>query len=133
MGKSRLKAESDVVIECKLEVCPDCDADLRDAEQKVVGRSQVVEIPPIQPVVIEAQRYGCVCPVCGKEQSAPAYAGRYPDGMESERVFGRRLGALVTYLHEVHHISYTRLQAVLGILFGLVISQQMAEVEYGRR
>ena len=96
LGKSRLKAESDVGIERKLEVCPDCGADLRDVEQKVVGRSQVVEISPIQPVVIEAQIYGCVCPVCGKEQSAD-----YPDVMESGRVFARLLGALATYLHEV--------------------------------
>jgi len=116
-GRSRVRVEPDVLIECRLEVCVDCGADLRDVEQKVVGKSQVVEIPPVQPVIIEAQRYGCTCPKCGREQSAD-----YPDGMESERVFGCRLTSLVTYLHEMHHISYTRLQAVLRILFGLSIS-----------
>ena len=117
VGKSRVRVEPDVFIECKLDTCPDCGANLQDVEQKAVGRSQVVEIPPVRPVVIEAQRYGCICPDCGREQSAD-----YPDGMESERVFGCRLTALVTYLHEIHHISYVRLQTVLGILFGLTVS-----------
>ena len=117
VGKGRVRVEPDVFIECKLDTCPDCGADLQDVEQKVVGSSQVVEIPPVQPVVIEAQRYGCTCPDCGREQAAD-----YPDGMESERVFGCRLTALVTYLHEIHHMSYARLQTVLGILFGLTVS-----------
>lgn len=117
VGKSRVRVDPDVFIECKLDTCPDCGADLQYVEQKVVGSSQVVEIPPIQPVVIEARRYGCTCPDCGREQSAD-----YPDGMESERVFGCRLTALVTYLHEIHHMSYVRLQTVLGIVFGLTVS-----------
>ena len=117
MGKGRVRTEPDVCIECKLEVCADCGADLRNVEQRVVGSSQVVEIPPIQPVVIEAQRYGCTCPNCGKEQTAD-----YPDGIEPERVFGFRLESLVTYLHEIHHISYARLQTVVKNLFGLTIS-----------
>ena len=54
VGKSRVRAEPDVFIECKLDTCSDCGADLQDVEQKVVGSSQVVEIPPVQPVVIEA-------------------------------------------------------------------------------
>jgi transposase len=117
VGKSRVRTEPDVSIECKLEVCADCGADLQNVEQKIVGSSQVVEIPPIQPVVIEAQRYGCTCPNCGKEQTAD-----YPDGMEPERVFGSRLESLVTYLHEIHHMSYARLQVAVKILFGLTIS-----------
>lgn len=48
--------------------------------------------------------------------------GVYPPGMEAERVFGSRLEAMVTYLHEVHHLSYQRLQTVLQVLFGVRIS-----------
>lgn len=42
--------------------------------------------------------------------------------MEWERVFGRRIEALVTYLHEVHHLSYVRLQRVMQVVSGLIIS-----------
>ena len=116
-GKSRKRVEPDVVIECHVEQCAECGADLSDLPQCLLGSSQVVEIPPVEPVVIEARRYGCTCPHCGVRQSAA-----YPPGMESERVFGRRLEGMVTYLHEVHHLSYQRLQAVLKALFGLVVS-----------
>lgn len=116
-GKSRRRSKPDVVIECHLDSCPDCDADLSDTEQKLVGRSQVIEIPPVQPVVVEAERYGCRCPQCHRFQTAD-----YPAGMEPERVFGARLEVLVTYLHQIHHLSYLRLQKVLAVLFGLLIS-----------
>jgi transposase len=116
-GKSRQRNEPDVVIECHLDSCPDCGADLSETEQKLVGRSQVIEIPPVQPVVVEAKRYGCRCPQCHQFQTAA-----YPAGMEPERVFGARLEALVTYLHQIHHLSYLRLQKVLNVLFGLLIS-----------
>lgn len=117
VGVSRKRVEPDVMIECQVEQCADCGADLRCVPQRLLGRSQVVEIPPVEPVVVEAQRYGCICPQCGKTQS-----GVYPPGMEAERVFGSRLEAMVTYLHEVHHLSYQRLQTVLQVLFGVRVS-----------
>lgn len=116
-GQSRRRVKPDVVIECQLARCPDCGTDLTEAEQKLMGRSQVVEIPPVQPVVVEAERYGCQCPGCHTFQTAD-----YPPGMEPERVFGARLEAVVTYLHQIHHLSYARLQTVLMVVFGLVIS-----------
>jgi transposase len=116
-GTSRQRVAPEVVIECQVASCSECGAELTDAEQRLLGRSQVVEIPPVQPVVVEAERYGCTCPECGTWQAAD-----YPPGMEAERVFGGRLEAVVTYLHEVHHLSYARLQVVMQVLFGLLIS-----------
>jgi transposase len=116
-GTSRRRDEPNVVIECRVETCPDCGTELTQVEQQLVGSTQVIEIPPIEPVVVEARRYGCSCPECGAMQVAD-----YPAGMESARVFGRRLETIVTYLHEVHHLSYVRLQTVMRVLFGLVIS-----------
>jgi len=106
-----------VVIECHLDRCPDCGADLSETEQKLVGHSQVTEIPPIKPVVVEAERYGCRCPQCQQFQTAD-----YPAGLEPERVFGARLEALVTWLHQLQHLSYLRLQQVMHLLFGVLIS-----------
>lgn len=116
-GRSRKRVKPDVIIECKLDHCPDCGTALSEQDQHFLGRSQVIEIPPIEPVVVEAERYGCRCPECGRYHKA-----EYPSGLEPHRVFGRRLETIVTYLHHLHHLSYGRLQTVLAMLFGLTIS-----------
>lgn len=116
-GCSRERSEPDVLIECKVEACPDCGSDLSQVPHQELGRSQVIEIPPVEPVVVEAVRYGCQCPACGEDHEAA-----YPEGLEPKRVFGNRIETIVTYLHEVQHVSYKRLQVVLHVLFGLVIS-----------
>ena len=118
VGRSRSRQKPDVVIECRRKVCQGCGADLSQAGHKQVGSSQIVEIPPIKPVVIEARRYEVECPLCGKKQAAD-----YPAGLESERVFGPHLEALISYLHQVHHLSYERLEEVFAEVFGLSISQ----------
>ena len=116
-GRSRKRSEPDVIIECKVESCGDCGADLSQASHCELGRSQVIEIPAVEPVVVEAIRYGCHCPACGAEQVAA-----YPEGLEPQRVFGNRIETIVTYLHQVQHVSYKRLQVLLHVLFGLVVS-----------
>lgn len=117
LGRSRKRVKPDVIIECQVEHCPDCGTDLSEQDHHFLGRSQVIEIPPVEPVVVEAERYGCRCPECGRYHKAD-----YPSGLEPQRVFGRRLETIVTYLHHLHHLSYGRLQTVLAILFGLSIS-----------
>ena len=118
-GTSRTQQEPDVILECRPTHCPSCGTSCPESDGgHLVGRSQVGEIPPIQPIVVEARRYQVSCSVCGATPVAD-----YPAGMESQRVFGSRLEALVCYFHHRHHLSYERLQGVLGQVFGLSISQ----------
>jgi len=116
-GISRTKTEPDVVVEVRVEVCAACGADLRDVPSTVIGSSQVVDLPPVRPVVIEARRCAVCCPACGQTQTVD-----YPAGLEAERVFGPRLEAVVHYLHLAHPLSYVRVQDILHDLFGLDIS-----------
>jgi transposase len=83
-----------------------------------VGTSQVVELPPVQPVVLEAWRYAAPCPHCKATTTAP-----YPPGFEPTRVFGPHLEAVWTYFHEQHHVSYARLARIGRDLWHLGISQ----------
>ena len=117
-GRSRKRQEPDVTLECRPAQCLQCGADLDDTPAKLVGTNQVVELPPVKPLVIEARRYQVTCPVCGDEQSAD-----YPSGLERERTFGPGIEALVCYLHHVQHISYERLQKLMRQVFGLRISE----------
>jgi len=91
---------------------------LEKVEQTPIGTSQVIYLPPIEPIVVEAHRFAATCPSCGREQAAD-----YPAGLEPERVFGPQVFWLVTYFHHVHHLSYERLEQVLSEVFGLKISQ----------
>lgn len=95
--------------------------------QRRVGRSQVVELPPVQPVVLEAWRYAAVCAACGERTVAES-----PAGLEAERTFGPGVETLLGYPHERHHLSYERLVEVCRDLFGLVISEGAVAHALGR-
>src|SRR3954454_2302238 len=117
-GTSRRHAEPDWIVLWKLTHCAGCEANLAAAPQERVGTSQVVELPPVQPVVLEAWRSAATCAQCGATTTAA-----YPAGFEPTRVFGPHLEALWTYLPEQHHVSYARLATLGWDLWHLAISQ----------
>ena len=115
---SRVRSDPDVVIACRPCVCGGCGAELPPTVGRRTGRSQVIELPVVTPVVIEAWQYTATCARCGVQT-----AGTYPDGLEPRRTFGPGVEALLSYFHERHHVSYERLVELCRDLFGLVISQ----------
>ena len=107
----------DVVLPCRPTVCAACRQPLPATGGTVVGSRQVVELPPVRPVVIEAQRVRVRCGHCG--HGTP---GAYPPGFGALGLFGPRLVATAALLHEEHHVAYARLVEVFADLFGLPIS-----------
>jgi transposase len=107
-GLSRRRRPPDVIVRCRPSHCRGCGAALPEAGQRRVGRSQVVDLPPIRPVTVEAWRYAARCPACGARTVAPV-----PAGLEPQRTFGPDVEALLAYLHERHHLGYERLVEVL--------------------
>jgi transposase len=118
VGVSRVRSEPDVVVECRPSACAGCGEPLPQTGGRRVGRSQVIELPPFEPVVIEAWQYAVTCARCGVRT-----AGAYPSGLEPRRTFGPGVEALLSYLHERHHVSYERLVELGRDVFGLAISQ----------
>jgi transposase len=118
VGVSRVRSEPDVVIACRPSACGGCGEALPQTGGRRVGRSQVIELPPFVPVVLEAQQYAMTCPGCGEQT-----VGSYPAGLEPHRTFGPGIEALLSYFHERHHIGYERLVEVCRDVFGLAISQ----------
>jgi transposase len=117
-GVSRLRSQPDLVVECRPRACAGCGAPLSQTGGRRVGQSQVTELPPVQPVVIEARQYAVTCEHCGVHT-----VGAYPAGLEPRRTFGPGIEAVLSYLHERHHVSYERLVELCRDLFGLAISQ----------
>jgi transposase len=118
VGAGRLRSTPDVIIECRPSACAGCGEALTQTGGRRVGRSQVVELPPVVPVVIEGWQYAVTCARCGVRTT-----GTYPVGLEPRRTFGSRIEALLSYLHERHHVGYERLVEVCRDVFGLAISQ----------
>jgi transposase len=118
VGVSRRRCQPDRVVECRPRACGACGEPLPQTGGRRIGRSQVTDLPPVQPVVIEAWRYAVTCGHCGT-----LTVGTYPAGLEPRRTFGPGIEAVLSYLHERHHVSYERLVELCRDLFGLVISE----------
>jgi len=118
VGASRVRSQPDVVVECRPSACDRCGERLPETGGRRVGRSQVIELPPVEPVVVEAWQYAVTCAHCGVQTT-----GAYPAGLEPRRTFGPRIEALLSYLHERHHVGYERLVEVCRDVFGLTISE----------
>ena len=127
VGMGRPRQEPDVVLHCRPTACGGCGGARAATDQRAVGRSQVTDLPPIRPVVVEAWRYAATCAACGVRTEAP-----YPAGLEPHRTFGPHLEAVLGYLREAHHLSYERLETVCRDLFGLRISQGAIANALGR-
>jgi transposase len=113
-GQSRPRQEPDEIIECRVSQCACCGHDLSTLPQHEAGRHQMIDLPPIRPVVREVVRYGRYCPACQTYQRASA-----PAGYEQGRVLGPQLEGVVLYLHYAHPLSYERVQTILRDMTGM--------------
>src|SRR5438309_2407224 len=82
-GTSRRRQRPDVIVRCRPSSCAGCGEPLPLAGQRRVGRSQVIELPPIQPGVVEAWQYAARCDACGTRTK-----GAYRGGLGRTRAFG---------------------------------------------
>jgi transposase len=117
-GGRPLSEDPEQSITAKINSCQGCGTNLSSSLQQLIQRYDKIDIPPIQPVVTRVERYGCTCPECGQAQIAPV-----PVGMEPGSPFGSRIAALVTTMRYGHGISYSRMEQILGEVFGLEISE----------
>jgi transposase len=128
-GVSRARGPLDQVqvLPCRPHTCTHCGAGLAPAGGVVVARRQVTDLPPVPPVVVEAQRWRVRCRHCGH-----GTVGAYPDGFGATGAFGPRLVATAALLHEEPHVAYARLVEVFGGLFGLRVSEGALVEAVGR-
>lgn len=127
VSRSRAPADQVQVLACRPTTCDCCGVGLPATGGVVVGRRQVTELPPVVPVVVEAQRWRVRCRHCGH-----GTVGAYPPGFGATGAFGPRLLATVAVLHEEQHVAYERLVALLADLFGLTISEGALVAAVGR-
>ena len=105
----------DEVVPLKPDRCRGCQAPLA-GDDPAPFRHQVIEIPPIKPVVTEYQWHQRVCPACGETTRAP-----WPPGVPSG-TYGPRVHATVALCTGAYRLSKRTTQQALDDLFGVPMS-----------
>ena len=105
----------DQVVEHHPDACRRCGS-LLEGEDSDPLRHQVIEIPPITPLVIEHRLHRLICPCCSTSTCASL-----PADVEVSH-YGPRLSALVGLLGSAFPLSFRKTQALLQQLVGVEIS-----------
>jgi transposase len=105
----------DEVVVLKPEQCQGCHAPLV-GEDAAPFRHQVIEIPPIKPVITEYQWHQLVCAACGETTRAPWPAG-VPSG-----TYGPRVHATVALCTGSYRLSKRTTAQVMDDVFGVPMS-----------
>ena len=106
----------DEVVEHHPDACRRCGTLLQGDDPEPL-RHQVIEIPPITPLVIEHRLHRLVCPCCSTSTCAER-----PADVEASR-YGPRLSTLVGLLGSAFPLSFSKTQSLLDQLLGVEISR----------
>jgi transposase len=107
--------EVDPIVPLKPERCQGCQAPLW-GEDPSPFRHEVIEIPPIHPVVTEYQWHQLVCPSCGETTRAP-----WPKGVPSG-TYGPRVHATVALCTGPYRLLKRSAQQVMEEVFRVPMS-----------
>ena len=105
----------DEVVVLKPEQCRGCHA-LLSGDDPTPFRHQVIEMPPIKPVITEYQWHQLGCSACGETTRAPWPAG-VPSG-----TYGPRVQATVALYTGAYRLSKRTTQHVMDEVFGVPMS-----------
>ncbi len=103
------------VVAIKPDQCSGCPAPLLGDDPSPF-RHQVIEMPPLQPVITEYQWHQLACPECGETTRAP-----WPDGVPSG-TYGPRVQATVALCTGAYRLSKRTTQQAMDDLFGVPLS-----------
>lgn len=116
-SRSLLPAEKVTTqVDCYPDQCRKCGAALPQLESGEPVREQVVELPPIEPLVTEYRRHKVMCPCCATVSTGERPAGA-PHG-----AFGPRLMALASMLTGRYRMSRRDVEDMFRNAFDVSIS-----------
>ena len=105
----------DEIVAIKPEQCLHCQSPL-SGDDPTPWRHQVIEIPPLKPVVTEYQWHQLTCSLCGEITRAPWPAG-VPSG-----TYGPRVQATVALYTGAYRLSKRTTQQAMEEVFGVPMS-----------
>lgn len=112
----KMSEKIDFINDHKNTCCTGCGNKL-STEQRYVDCRQVIDIPPIVPVVTEHRIYESTCS-CGKLNRA-----KYPPEATSQISYGNSIESLIGYLSVRQYLPMERMAELLDQVFNLKLSQ----------
>ena len=103
------------IVEHRPETCAHCGEGL-SGEDPAPYRHQIVELPPIVPIVIEHRLHALSCEHCGETTRSRLPPAVHPGG------YGERLSAVVALLSGAYRQSHQQVKTCLAALFGIEMS-----------
>jgi transposase len=97
--------------------CSRCGAKVIVEDSTQPYKYQLVEVPPIQPLITEHQFYSAVCACCGKENQAPEMSE-----IVSQSAYGSKVAAYVGLLSSQYRQSSRQVKRIMQAVFGIEIS-----------
>ncbi|OQY00754.1 MAG: hypothetical protein B6I20_08315, partial [Bacteroidetes bacterium 4572_117] len=117
-GKTLMVSDNpDIIEKISPDYCNKCGKDLSGVEGMLDKKRQIVDIPPIKPIITEYQTFSKTCS-CGCTSKSG-----FPNGVATPVSYGGNVQSLIAYLHARQFIPYKRMKEMLNDLFGLPISQ----------
>jgi transposase len=113
-----MSREVDRIIELKSNYCGRCGSKLAGEDFVMQARRQVIEIPPIKPIIEEYQSFSCRCPNCKYEQRA-----EFPPEVKAPIQYGSSVSALTAYFSVYQYVPFRRLKKMFGEVFKLSLSE----------
>ncbi len=116
-GANLQRREPDVIMPTIVpSSCSDCGADLSQAEAVGEIRRQVIDLPPVRPIVTDyvVQRRRCSC---GAET-----VGTFPPQAKAPVCWGPEVRSLAVYLLDRQHLPVERTAELLEDLLGVAVS-----------
>jgi transposase len=104
------------VIDHYPEKCSKCGSQVKESNSQIY-RHQVVEVPPVKPIVIEHRFHQMTCTCCGKENQAPMMAE-----IISKGGYGSRVAAYIGLFSSQYRQSYRQIERIMKAVFGLHMS-----------
>lgn len=112
----RMTSTPDFIEEHSPFFCSCCGEDLSALPGSFAGKRQVIDIPPITPIVTEHQLFDKRCK-CGHINRAS-----FPTGVTAPVSYGENVQALTAYLSTRQYLPFKRLSELLSDVFGLSVS-----------
>lgn len=113
-----MSSNPDIIEQLLPQVCRGCHHSLEGQESVLIGRRQLVDIPPAKPIYTEYQLFERTCPCCNLAQSA-----NYPSNVQAPIQYGPQVMSMVSYLYTRQFVPLKRLKELMNSLFGLSMSE----------